>query len=185
MLKRIALLMTGLLLLAIVLMVVERERIGEFVRGNLRLAASGVRLDPQALTQRQCAGILLLEVENDLPIGVVLQELAFDLELNGMPVGKGMQAVPNAPVKARARSRVEVKFAVDGDAARRALAQTSPAQMFEVARALTDRLRGRAGVANLRGMARIVGRVRFRIDTVLTVHVGVPVDLTADFERGG
>ncbi len=83
-----------------------------------------VTLDPEKLTDKETKLRLHLVVKNNLPFGVVLKNLNFDMNIGDSSVAKGMQAEANVTLNPNVDTNTVIACNVDSIAARRAITKS-------------------------------------------------------------
>lgn len=140
------------------------------------------RMDWKSLLHRQCRGEIEINVGNRLPFGVMLQDLRYSVELNGIEVGSGMQAQPRAAIAPLATTTVKVTLYLDASRVAPALALTAPAKVGKLMGNLWDRVRGKQphDPRPLAHIARLQGKASVRI---FSGSLELPLDQAVEFNR--
>ncbi len=91
---------------------------------KIDITLDSVTLDPEKLTDKQTKLRLHLKVKNNLPIGVILKSLSFDMNIGDTNVAKSMQAEANVTLNPNVDTNAVIACNVDSIAARRAIAKS-------------------------------------------------------------
>ncbi len=163
-------------------LVMEKDRVRAYVRSKIEVTVGKVDIDPQSLLTSQTRFRIRLNVENRLPIGVVLESMKYDLVINNSVVGSGLLVKPQASIAAGVVSPVDVSFAVDGNKTRTALAMALEKQATAALESVLDQLKGRPPRASggKTSLVRLRGNASYRI---LAGSMELPIDQTGEFER--
>ena len=160
----------------------QRDALKAELAGRVTVRPARFKLDWKSLLHRKCRGEILIQVGNRLPIGVMLQNLRYGIEINGVDVGSGMQAEPRAGIAPLATTTVGVTLYLDAARVGQALALTAPAKVTKLMGHLWDRARGRRprDPRPLAHLARLQGRASVRL---FTGSLELPLDQTVEFNR--
>lgn len=159
-----------------------RDVIKAELRTRVTVRPAKFKMDWKSLLHRQCRGEIEINVGNRLPIGVMLQDLRYSVEINGVNVGSGMQAQPRAAIAALATTTVTVTLYLEASRVGPALALTAPAKVTKLLGTLWDKARGKqpsdprplAHIAHLQGQASV---------RLFSGSLELPLDQSVEFTR--
>lgn len=122
-------------------------------------------LDPDSLTDRTTRARLNFRVKNSLPLGVVLQNMNFSLNISEYPIAKGMQASPKLAIDGGHEAIVPVACNVDSIMTRRALQKTIEKNAGPLLKGLLNRAQGKADTFgdDIKALVKITGTAEFRL----------------------
>lgn len=160
----------------------QRDALKAELVGRVAVRPVKFKLDWTSLLHRKCRGEIVIQVGNRLPVGVMLQNLRYGVEINGLNVGSGMQAEPRAGIAPLATTTVGITLHLDTAKVGQALALTAPAKVTKLMGNLWDRVRGRRprDPRPLAHLARLQGRASVRL---FSGAFELPLDQTVEFNR--
>lgn len=122
-------------------------------------------LDPDSLTDRTTKARLNFRVKNSLPMGVVLQNMNFSLNISEYPIAKGMQASPKLTIDGGHETIVPVACNVDSIMTRRALQKTIEKNAGPLLKGLLNRAQGKADTLgdDIKALVTLTGTAEFRL----------------------
>ncbi len=165
----------------VILAVVKPQAVRQFLRGYIEVKPVRARPDLAALVAGRGRVFLTLGVGNRLPVGATVENLKFDVSLNGTVVGAGVQTSPRMTVPGWANTEVQVEFEVDAARLQTALARTAQDGARSLVDSVVGRLQGRPQTAPSRpGLIRIAGTANLRL---LMGDLELPMDREVEFER--
>ena len=137
------------------------EKVGDRVKISIDRAL----LDPQSLTGKITRARLNFRVKNTLPLGVVFQNLTFDVKISEYTVAKGMQAAPKITVEGGSETVVPIACNVDSIMTRRALQKTIERNAGPLLKNLLTMASGKADTLgdDIKALIKIKGTAEFRL----------------------
>jgi len=122
-------------------------------------------LDPDSLTDRTTRARLNFRVKNSLPMGVILQNMNFSLNISEYPIAKGMQASPKLAIDGGHEAIVPVACNVDSIMTRRALQKTIEKNAGPLLKGLLNRAQGKADTFgdDIKALVKVTGTAEFRL----------------------
>ncbi|MBF0499571.1 MAG: hypothetical protein HQM09_05535 [Candidatus Riflebacteria bacterium] len=176
----------GIFLVAVIGGVVwsQRNVLLRFSANMIAVKPGKVHFDLGGLLLKRCRGFLTLDIGNRLPVGILLKEMNYIVEVNGIRVGDG-SLVTGKSIAALATTSVDLSFAVDSVAFPAALAKTAPDFVLETAGAVLERLKGKrtatsASSTNRGNLLRLTGKADFRL---FSGAIEFPLDQSTNFQK--
>ncbi len=150
-------------------------------RVSMRLVTAS--LDSSSLTDKITKARFTIDIKNDLPFGIILTNLNYNVNLSGYTIAKGVQISPRTVIPTMNRARLPIRFHVDSIMARRGLQKAVKENASGLLQGLLGRLQGKnKKITNdLKGVMKVNGTADFRIKIG---GVEIPFTKAVQFEQG-
>lgn len=132
---------------------------------QIKIENTKATIDPGSLTDRTTRANLMLEVYNQLPVRVALQNLKLNVKIGGYTAAKGVQVVKRVVIEARQKQFIQVQFHVDSIMARRGLQKAVQQNAAPLLRSLISRVQGKKTslADDIKGIMTSDGSAEFRL----------------------
>jgi hypothetical protein len=150
---------------------------------HISIENSKATIDAESLTGRFTKARMMINIRNDLPFNVILQNLNFNVKMSDYIIAKGVQVMPRVGIDSGKTRIVPVQFQVDSIMTRRGLQKAVEKNTGPILKSLLSRLQGKndALTENLSGIMTSVGSAELRL---VVGGIEIPFSRRFDFNQG-